>query len=87
MFDFLDFENDEMGTNARHMEFDIDDEITYTLIHEEFYLISNCRFFFYLYGGEQLLDYIYFIYFYIYNIKDKRKFKYIYININIFKEL
>jgi hypothetical protein len=70
---------------AKHLDYDIDDEMLYTLMHEEFYLISNCRFFFDLYGGEQLLDYIDFIDVDIYKVNDKRNFKYIYININILK--
>lgn len=83
VFDFGSI--DEEDTTAKYLDFDIDDEYFYTLIHEEMYLMYNCRFFFDLYGGETILDHIDFIDFNIYNVSDNRNFKNIYLDIKIYK--
>lgn len=86
VFDFGDEDEGDMEDTDSHMDFDIDDEYIYTLMHEESYLIANCRFFFDLYGGETLLDYIDFIDFNIYNINDNRNLKYLYVDLQLYKK-
>lgn len=82
-YGFIDYED----VGVKYLDYDIDDEFFYTLMHEEYYLISGCRFFFDLYGGEIILDHIDFIDFNIYKINDDRNFKYIYVNIQAYKNL
>jgi len=83
-FDFGSIDNEEWG--PRYVDIDTEDEYYYTLVYEEMYLISNCRFFFDLYGGETVLDCIDFIDFNIYKIKDNRNYKNIYLNMQVYKE-
>jgi hypothetical protein len=80
-YGFIDYED----VGVKYLDYDIDDEFFYTLMHEESYLVSSCRFFFDLYGGEMILDHIDFIDFNIYKISDNRNFKYIYVNIQTYK--
>lgn len=85
-YEFEFFSSDFYAVENKYLEYDIDDEFTYIMMNEEFYLIWNCKFYFDTYGGNFLLDFLDFVEIDLYHINSLKNFKYIYESLDIYND-